>query len=185
MVKVAIVCEGKNDRDFLQELISHIGIALKQANFYIFRGKSELLNPAHERYGDLKLEVEAGQIEKILFVVDADNEQGDAVNGGYDNTQTALNSLIQQLDITDISKTHIVCDPATKSGYLESFILSTIPEAEKNCIKRFLECSHFHSKENHKAILNQIYKTAYPNSPYNFAHPHFDPLITALTQLFI
>ena len=168
----------------MQELLSHLDFALERANFYIFRGKSELLNPTHGRYGDLKLEIEAGQIGKILFVVDADNDQSDAKKGGYDNTQTALNSLIGQLSITAISQSYIVCDPQTKLGYLESLILSTIPEAEKNCIERFLDCSQFHSKEDHKTILNQIYKTAYPNAPYNFAHAHFDPLKSALTQLF-
>lgn len=79
MVKVAIVCEGKNDRDFLQALISHLGLAVvNRIIFYIFRCKSELLNPDHDRYLDLKLEIEAGQITKTLFVVDADNVKSDA-----------------------------------------------------------------------------------------------------------
>jgi len=186
MVKVAIVCEGKNDRDFLQALISHLGLAVvNQINFYIFRGKSELLNPDHDRYlDDLKLEIEAGQISKILFVVDADNDESDAIKGGYENTQTALDALMAKLDVITISQSHIFCDPKTKLGYLESFVLSTISEAEKNCIERFLECSQFHSKESHKAILNQIYKTAYPNAPYNFSHPNFERLKAVLTQLF-
>jgi len=184
MVNVAIVCEGKNDQVFLKELISHLGFANDRANFYIFRGKSELFNPDQERYSDLKLETDAGQIGNILFVVDADNEQGDAIKGGYENTQTALNSLIEQLDIAAISQLFIVCDPTTRTGYLESLILSTIPLEQRNCIESFLACSQFRSKENHKAILNQIYKTAYPDAPYDFAHPHFDKLKLVLTGLF-
>jgi hypothetical protein len=122
--------------------------------------------------------------EKILFVIDADDVINDAIYGGYENTEKALNGLISQLDFQDISSTHIMCDPITKTGYLESFILSTIPEQQRNCIERFLDCSQFKSKENHKAILNQIYNIAYPNAPYNFAHPHFEELKTKLRELF-
>ena len=75
-------------------------------------------------------------------------------------------------------------DPETNIGYLESFILSTIPTAQRNCIEGFLACSQFKSKESHKAILNQIYKLAYPNAPYNFEHHFFKPLINELTNLF-
>ena len=185
MVKVAIVCEGKNDRDFLQALISHLGLdVVNRIIFYIFRCKSELLNPDHDRYLDLKLEIEAGQITKTLFVVDADNVKSDAIKGGYENTQEALDFLMAKLNITTISQSHIFCDPETKLGYLESFILSTISEAEKNCIERFLDCSQFHSKESHKDIINKLYNIAYPPPHYNFSHPNFEPLKAVLTQLF-
>ncbi len=92
--------------------------------------------------------------------------------------------IIKELELIEISHIYIMCDPATKTDYLESFILSTIPDAERNCIKTFLDCSQFKSKENHKAILNQIYNLAYPNAPYNFEHPHFNDLKSTLTQLF-
>jgi hypothetical protein len=77
-----------------------------------------------------------------------------------------------------------MCDPETKVGYLESLILSTIEQEQRNCIQCFLSCSQFESKENHKAILNQIYKLAYPNAPYDFSHSYFNDLKTQLTQLF-
>ena len=77
-----------------------------------------------------------------------------------------------------------MCDPSTQTGYLESFILSTISTAQKRCIETFLNCSNFNSRENHKAILNQIYKLAYPNAPYDFEHAHFDLLKAELNNLF-
>ena len=188
MVSVAIVCEGKDDKAFFETLISHLVSHLvfneKNANFYILGGKSNLFDVDNKRFKDLKLEIDGGQIEKVLFVVDADDVKTDAVYGGFENTQTALNNIIKQLDLKDIAHTYIMCDPATKTGYLESFILSTIPTAQRICIEGFLACSQFKSKENHKTILNQIYKLAYPNAPYDFQHPHFKPLINELTDLF-
>ena len=95
-----------------------------------------------------------------------------------------MDEIITKLQFQSVSSTYIMRDPISKVGYLESFILSTIPEQQKTCIERFLDCSQFKSKENHKAILNQIYKMAYPNEPYDFKYPHFDELKTQLTRLF-
>lgn len=185
MVGVAIVCEGKNDRDFLEEIINHhLGSDTKNINFYIFRGKSDLLQATHKRYENLQNLINAGQIKKVLFVVDADNRKNDNIFGGYENTKISLNNTIEQLGLISISQTYIMCDPETKVGYLESLILSTIEQEQRNCIQCFLNCSQFESKENHKAILNQIYKLAYPNAPYDFSHSYFNDLKTQLTQLF-
>jgi len=132
----------------------------------------------------LKLDIDSGQIEKVLLVVDADDMKNDIVYGGFENTQSALNAIIKQLGLEAVSRPYIMCDPATKTGYLESFILSTIPVAQRNCIEGFLECSQFKSKENHKAILNQIYKLAYPNAPYDFEHHHFEITENRINNLF-
>ena len=141
MVGVAIVCEGKNDRDFLEEIINHhLGSDTKNINFYIFRGKSDLLQATHQRYENLQNLINAGQIKKVLFVVDADNRKNDNIFGGYENTKTSLNNTIEQLGLISISQTYIMCYPETKLGYLESLILSTIDPAQRNCIECFLNC---------------------------------------------
>ena len=190
MKNIAIVCEGKADKDFFDSLIEHlienksINLYEKTVSFYILGGKSSLFKVENKNYQELQSEVLMERIEKILFVVDADDVINDAIYGGYENTEKALNELISQLDFQNISSTYIMCDPITKTGYLESFILSTIPEQQRHCIERFLDCSQFKSKENHKAILNQIYNIAYPNAPYNFAHSHFDKLKEKLCLLF-
>lgn len=185
MVKVAIVCEGKSDFEFLTELICHLGFNEKNAIPYRFSGKSFVLDATHKKYKDLKNEIDNDQIEKILFVVDSDSEKSDPKHNGYENTQIALDSIIESLGFTAISHTYIMCDPMTRKGYLESLILSTIPEKQRNCIACFLACSEFKSKEHHKAILNDIYRLAYPNAPYNFEHTHFDELKTKLKNLFV
>ncbi|MDD4929134.1 MAG: hypothetical protein PHP85_07655 [Gallionella sp.] len=181
-MKVAIICEGKGDRGFLEEFIKHLKIETKP-NFYTLSGKSNLLDPTHTKYQELKIVV-AAEPHKLLFVVDADDVKNDTRHGGFENTQQTLNQVIAELELGEVSNTYIMCDPMTKIGYLESLILSTIPEHQKNCIQSFLECSEFKSKENHKTILNSIYKTAYPNTPYDFAHPHFDELKNKLSSLF-
>ena len=40
------------------------------------------------------------------------------------------------------------------------------------------------SKENHKSIINQIYKMGYPNEPYNYEHPNFNELKDKLQKLY-
>jgi hypothetical protein len=184
MVKKAIVCEGKNDRVFFEKLIKHLGFSEKDINFYPLDGKSEFFKSANKKYQDLKLEVMSEQIGRVLFVVDADDERSDKKYGGFENTQRALNTLIAELGFSEISQTFIMCDPLTKTGYLESLILSSISEKQRNCIACFLECSEFKSKESHKEILNRIYNLAYPNAPFNFEHKNFTELKQILNNLF-
>jgi hypothetical protein len=78
--------------------------------------------------------------------------------------------------LSSVSDVIIIRDYKTNSGYLESLIFSTLSEEQKACITHFLDCSNFMSKENHKSIINQIYKMGYPNEPYNYEHPNFNEL---------
>lgn len=180
-MKVAIVCEGKNDKTFLQAFIKHLNLTI-EPSFYVLKGKSLLFDATDVQYQELKNAVVA-EPHKLLFVVDADDVKNDAGCGGFENTQQALNQVIAELGFEGVSSTYIMCDPMTQVGYLESLILSTISEQQKNCIQGFLDCSEFKSKENHKAILNSIYKTAYPNAPFNFTHPNFVELKNKLEYL--
>jgi len=184
MVKVAIVCEGKNDKEFFETLIIHLELDVTQASFYILGGKSNVFDEQNKRYKDLRLRISTDQIQKVLFVIDADDVQTDATHGGFKNTEENLTSAINKLGFGEVAETYIMCDPISKIGYLESLILSTISSPQRNCIESFLKCSQFESKENHKAILNKIYKLAYPNAPYDFSHSHFTELKAILTNLF-
>jgi len=181
-MKVAIICEGKSDREFLEEFIKHLKIETKP-NFYIFGGKSFILNPEHTKYEELKIVV-AAEPCKLLFMVDADNASNDDRCCAFLKTKKALNQVITKLKFDKVSSIYIMCEPSRQEGCLESLILSTITEKQKKCIESFLDCSEFKSKENHKAILNAIYKTAYPNAPYDLSHAHFDELKNKLISLF-
>lgn len=186
MKPIFILHEGHNkktnDNKLIRLLIEHLELDGNKIDFHGMGYKSNFFKA--DNYNFFKQAVDTNQIEKILFIVDADNIENDATYGGFENTQRALNTIIDQLGFQGVGRTYIVCDPTTKTGYLESFILSTIPDAQRKCIECFLACSQFKSKENHKAILNQIYNIAYPNAPYDFEHAHFAQLKTELIRLF-
>lgn len=192
MKSIYILHEGNakktNDNKLIKLLIEHLKIQYPEMNvekieFHGMGSKSNFFKP--ECYPPLLLQgVKTNQIEKLLFVIDADYQKNDDVHGGFKNTHKELTKIIQKLEIEEVSCIYVTCNPTTEDGYLESLILSTIPEQQRKCIECFLTCSEFKSKENHKAILNDIYNLAYPNAPFDFAHSHFDTLKTELKNLF-
>jgi len=187
-MKVAILHEGNskktNDNELLKLLISELNLNIEQVAFFGFGAKSNFFKVDNREYKILLQKMEEKTISKVLFVIDADYIANDSIYGGYNNTKTELEKIIKELALEDYSDSYITCDPTEQCGYLESLILSTIPQKEKECIETFLECSEFKSKENHKVILNQIYKTAYPNAPFDFSHENFNELKTKLKNLF-
>lgn len=188
MVKVAILHEGNSKKTADNELLKLLVEDLKLDNQYIeyfgFGSKSNFFKKDNEKYNRIKLQLEEKVLSKILFVVDADYIKNDSTYGGFENTLEEIIKIRKELNIYKISDLYITCDFDTKDGYLESLILSSIPQEQKDCIENFLDCSEFKSKENHKAILNQIYKSAYPNAPFDFSHPNFDILKQKLKNLF-
>ncbi len=188
MVKVAIFHEGNAnkayDNELLKLLLKQLDLDLSYVKFVGMGSKSNFFKSDNDNYKELLLDIKRNAIKKVLFIVDADYEEHDGTHGGYTNTQTTLSKIITSLNIESYADTYIMCDPSDKCGYLESLILSTISEEQKSCIETFLECSDFTSKENHKAILNQIYKTAYPKAPFDFSHENFKELKTKLQTLF-
>jgi hypothetical protein len=195
MVKVAILHEGNagksNDNWLLQALTTELALENSETfnwnrvECYGMGGKSNFFKHQDPKYGNLLQLIEADQITKVLFVMDADCQQNDEKYGGYENTLTSWQTLVtDNLKIHAISDIYITCDPTTQTGYIESLLLSTLDDAKKVCIETFLQCSDFKAKENHKAILNQIYKTAYPEAPYDLKHTHFDELKQKLRVLF-
>lgn len=188
-MKVAIVHEGNakknNDNKLLKLLIDKLKLSQDKVEFFGFNSKSNFFKKDYEGYIDLLERIfKEEKISKILFVIDADYEKNDKNYGGFENTLQKMITIRKELNIYEISDLYITCDFDTKEGYLESFILSTIPKEQKECIETFLECSDFKSKENDKAILNQIYNISYPNAPYDFSSDKFDVLKQKLKNLF-
>jgi len=185
---VAILHEGNAkktaDNQLLKLLIEDLNLNMSLVKFFGVGTKSNFFKIDSRVYNELLVEFQEGMFSKILFVVDADYEENDSKYGGYSNTKNRLQEIIKELNLEPYSDIYITCDPKEQCGYLESLILSTIPTKQKECIETFLECSEFKSKENHKAILNQIYKIAYPNAPFDFTHKNFDELKTKLKKLF-
>ena len=184
----AILHEGNAkktaDNELLKLLIKSLGFEEEKIDFFGMGTKSNFFKSSNDKYKVLLSEIQEDTITKILFITDADYESNDHVYGGFENTQNELNKIIEELDIKNISDIYVTRNPLTNDGYLESLVLSSIPEEQKNCIQNFLDCSEFSTKENHKAILNQIYKIAYPNAPFDFNHKNFDELKQKITKLF-
>ncbi len=189
MVKAAILHEGScndktADKKLIKSLIQKLGLPGNSIDYYAFGSKNEFFKTANLNYIELKGDVETDEIDKILFIVDADHEKDDVKYKGYENTKNELKKIIDELGFQDIARFYIVCDPDTKTGYLESLILASLPPEKRNCIERFVECSEINPKQIHKTIINHLYTIAYPDPPYNFDHPYFDELKAELTKLF-
>lgn len=188
MTRYAILHEGSAkktaDNALIKQLMEVLGLDLKQVDFYAMGTKSNFFKPECPEYINFFPSLKAGGITKALFILDADDPKNDSKYGGRDNTEREIKAFFQQQQITPYCDIYITCDPTTGLGYLESFILSTIPDEQKKCINNFLACSDFKSKENAKSILNQVYKIAYPQAPYDFSHAHFDELKQKLLALF-
>jgi len=188
MVKVTIFHEGNSkkthDNELIKLLIKELDLPLEKVKFVGMGAKSNFFKKDNVNYSELLLDIKRKAIQKALFIIDADYIENDSIYGGVKNTQTELEKIIKELNLKEKSDIYTTCDPTEQCGYLESLILSTIPPEQKECIETFLECSDFKSKENHKAILNHIYKIAYPKAPFDFSHQNFDELKHKLQTLF-
>lgn len=179
---VRVVCEGKTDKNKLKEILDFLGIEYTDTNFTDMGDKSKVLdNKNHKALAQL---IRTGQIDKVLFVIDADYEQNDSVYGGYENSKRAIENTIAVLQIQEFSDFYICYDPNTKDGYLESLLLSTVDENLKKCYSDFLDCIDIKEKSNHKNIMEQLHKITKPNRPYDFNHINFKELISKLKALF-
>ena len=185
---IAILHEGNAqktaDNKLIKLLIKDLNLDEKKVRFFGLGTKSNFFKKDSNAYRELITDMKEEIILKVLFIVDADYEENDEIYGGFDNTLKKMIEIRKVLNIYELSDLYITCDFDTKSGYLESLILSSIPIKQKECIETFLECSEFKSKENDKAILNQIYNNAYPNAPYDFSSDKFDILKQKLQKLF-
>jgi len=189
MVKFAICHEGHAnkslDSEIIKLLLEDLKLDVNRFEFYGFGSKSNFFKKDYEVYKNLQMEIKEQEIEKILFILDADNEEDDNIFGGYKRTVDSLRSVLNDLRLGSVSDFYISRNPNTHTGNIESLLLSTIPEEQKKCINDFLQCSEFKAKGNDKALLQQIYKLAYPHTPYNFKHEYFDELKEKLQNLFV
>lgn len=173
----AILHEGKSiDKSFFQLLLDELELDKSQVIFYGMGNKSNFFKQEHSQYEDLKLEIQSENVSKLLFIIDADDD--------FEDTEVKLMNIIDKLSFKNISKLYITCNPSSKKGCLESIILSSLSDIQKNCIEDFLKCSEFKSKTNDKSILNEIYKKAYPKPFDDFSHQNFNELKQKLKTLF-
>lgn len=175
-MKVAILHEGTEDLALVKQLASSLEYDFDDlVQPFKIGKKSNFFKTNNTDYSELVQLVATDQIEKVLFILDADDPDDDRVYGGYENTQRELEKIIEELHWGDISQIFICCNPETQLGNVEELLLATLDDDKKACIEHFLECSDFASG-NAKAVLNGIYRKGYPRAPYNYDHEYFDDL---------
>ena len=175
---VKILCEGVGDKKFLSRLLDYLEIDYCKDNFQIMKGKSSFFEL--DNYKLLSQEIDIEEVTALLFVLDADNNDSDKKHGGYENTSTAIEELINNKLWQDISSVFIACDPVDKTGCLESLIYATLPEKHQQCIDAFIDCSgkQYGHGCKHKPILHQIFSSVWgkPEKIETFEHQYFSEL---------
>ena len=181
---VKIVCEGVGDIKNIKKLLSFLEIEFKNEDFLSTGGKSFLLKKDLEEYEILMTKVEAGFIQKILFIVDVDNVENDQSLCGMENTVSKIEALQSDLGVKEISDYYLACDPITQKGYFESLLLSTVDKEVIKCYEDFRTCSALNSKAVDKNILTELHNLTKPKKPYAFEHPNFKNLKEKLEKLY-
>jgi hypothetical protein len=115
---VRILCEGKTDKKFILNLLSHIEIEDKAGDFEIMGCKNNFFEI--QKYKMITQLVDSDQLKKLLFVLDADYQENDSRYGGYNLCHKEINNMIDNLGLSRISDVIIIRDYKTNSGYLES-----------------------------------------------------------------
>lgn len=176
---VAILFEGKSDNEFFDSLLDEYGLDKNQVVFKNFEGKDNLFNISHKHYNGIETDINAGKIDRVLLVVDADNENDPNPNRGYAASEKKLQEIIENLGFQVPVQYHIMCDEK-QEGNLESFLLSVLDEEQKKCVNTFKECYKYELTD--KWAYNTFYKQK--KHPFDFSHPNFNDLKSKLINLF-
>ena len=83
MKSLAIFHEGNakpnHDNHLITLLMQHLELDVSLIDFYGMGSKSNFFKINNVRYKTLLPRINAGQVKKVLFIVDADDERNDAV----------------------------------------------------------------------------------------------------------
>ena len=162
---VVIAFEGKSDGEFFDKLLDEYQLNKNEVTYYDFGGKDNLFNITHQYYNEI--EGDLSKTQKILLIVDADNEKDLNPNRGYEASKKALKKLIKNLSFDY----YIMCDEK-QEGNLESFLLSVLDDKQKECISEFRDCYKYELSD--KWVYNTFYKQM--KHPFDFNHPNFKVL---------
>ena len=192
MKHIAILHEDTGHKNLITAFIEYLNdkeksdLDINLIDFFDMENKSNFFKPDFKAYKALKQRVDANEVTKILFIIDADYVKNNTKYNGVINTKKELDNIISQFNFQNISKeVFILHDPEKEEGYLESLLLATLPEAKRGCITGFINCSEINSKNFYKTIIYGLHKIAYPiDSYYTFTDSHFDDLKLKLTNLF-
>ncbi len=176
-----IFCEGKDDKQFLIQLLRHLDTEGKlnskpEYTKYIksFGGKTKLLKD--ENYSAESKQIESGKIKKVLFIFDADFEEDNKTHNGLEKSEQCIENLIQELS-WDVETDYYIFD-----RNLDDFIIYTLEN--KTELEACETCFNLKEVNKNRKILTCIYNKLYPKQPYDFSHENFTPLKQKLINLF-
>ncbi|MBL0687276.1 MAG: hypothetical protein JJV94_05580 [Sulfurospirillum sp.] len=177
---VAIIFEGKSDKDMLDEFCNYHDLPKDKIKYFNFEGKDNIFEKNHEYYKEIKDGINDLQsIDKMLIIVDADDKNDENKNRGFKASEDKLKELIANFKFKIPIDYYIMCDE-NEIGNLESLLLSMLDEGQQNCIKAFKKCyKHVLSD---KWVYNSFYK--HKKNKIDFDHNNFKPLKMKLTDLF-
>ena len=169
---VAILHEGKTDRAFFDNILKAYRLPNDEENvkYYDFGGVDNIFKVGYKHYDTLEEEIRVGKISKALIVADADNN--------YDERESNLKTLIDDLDF-NIEIDYFIMSGKNHTGNLESFLLSSLDDEQKKCLKTFLDCYAHEFSDKH--IYNIFYKDK--RHPFDFNTPVFNDLKSKLEKL--
>jgi len=170
---VALIHEGKTDKEFFNNLLQSYNLPLLEDKIkYInFEGINNIFQVGNSNYDEIENEIKIGKISKMLIVVDADFK--------YEEHLKKLKETIENLAFDIPIDFYIMCDD-NKEGNLESFLLSVLDDKQKECIKIFKNCYKYELTD--KWTYNTFYR--HKKYPFDFSHQNFDELKEKLTNLF-
>jgi len=174
---VVIAFEGKSDAEFLDSLFEEYNLPRNEVIYYEFKGKDNIFNTSHNFYDEIEEDIQ--KIDKMLIIVDADNENDPNPNRGYKASEQKPKEIIDTLDFDIPIDYQIMCGK-NKEGHLESFLLSVLDDEQQECINKFKECYKYELTD--KWAYNTFYKQK--KYPFNYGHPYFKDLKQKLTNLF-
>jgi len=172
--KALILCEGGNDIGFLKKFCQYLELDMKKIDIQKVSGKSSFFKEI--TYSTIRQKINRGLYSKVLFVVDSDYLANDGTYGGFENSTNELFKIIKNLNIEEKSKIFIACDPLSKEGNLEHLVLSTLEQAERDCILKLLDCVLDMNVHSDKKIVLSSYEAIFKESPYNLPHVNFNGL---------
>jgi len=175
---VIIAYEGKSDGEFFDTLLDEYSLKKNEVLYYDFKGKDNLFDISHQHYDEIENNY-LSKVNKILLVVDADNDKDPNPNRGYIASEKKLKEIIEDLNFNIPIDYYIMCDK-NKEGNLESFLLSILDNEQIECIHKFRKCYKYELTD--KWAYNTFYKQK--KEPFDFQHPNFNELKDKLINLF-
>jgi len=184
---VKIICEGNDDKKFLQLLLNDLkktSDVPKINNFdsfiQIMGGKSKLLDASEYKLLNKQI---GTKIKKVLFIFDCDFEIDNKNCNGMEKSQQCFDKLIKELDWNiEIDKSrhlHIF------NRNLDYFLVETINT--KKCYEHFdklVQCLDVETLKPNKKPIANLYRDLYPYPQFDFKDDRFQPLKDKLIDLF-